>query len=148
MAFLCLHATWDMCVLSRFRSSETMPALSRPFHTSAQALKLKCHDSQLNSDPESGLGRLPFVSSALLRARQGRMVFRARGNKSHPDSLPNKTSTSASAVARETRSNQAGPQKHSARTCARAGKLRRRQEMRWQLPRASGHDGLRRSQLE
>lgn len=50
--------------------------------------------------------------------------------KSHPDRLPTRTATSANAdfriraIARETRSNQAGPQKNPFRTCALAGKYR------------------------
>ena len=81
MAFLCLHATL-ICVCSHvFDPPRPCPRRADP---SMASLKLKDHDGQLNSDPESGLGQLPFVSSAPLRARQGQMLSHVRGNKESP----------------------------------------------------------------
>ena len=117
------------------------------------SLKLKDHDSQLNSDPVR-----TRATSIRLQCRSQRVEvewYRMLGViRSHPDRLPTRTTTSANAdfriraVARETRSNQAGPQQTPFRTCALAGKYRgcqrdalaapRTQWIRWVATRPSG----------
>jgi hypothetical protein len=106
----CAYMRLDMCVLSCFRSSETMPALSRPFHAIAQAQVPR--QPIVTPSPDSD----DFHSSPVRHSERVKVeCYPMLGViiKSPPDRLPNKTTTSANLRLQNPRRRQRNPKQSS-----------------------------------